>query len=102
MVCRVERRRRPRVPAVIWFLRHGEAEDTAPDFDRRLTEKGERQARAAGAALAALGVELDLCLTSPRVRARETAVLACDELGIEPTIEERLSGGEVDALDLAA
>ena len=88
---------------MIWFLRHGDAEDTTPDFDRRLTDKGERQASAAGAALKALGVELDLCLTSPRVRARDTAVLACETLGAaEPTIEERLSGGFFDALDLTA
>ena len=33
---------------VIWFLRHGEAEDTSPDFERELTPKGERQAADAG------------------------------------------------------
>ena len=33
---------------MIWFLRHGEAEDTTPDFDRRLTEKGERLRRIYG------------------------------------------------------
>src|SRR3954447_13738998 len=92
----------PRVARVIWFLRHGEAEDTTPDFERSLTDKGQRQARDAGAAMAALGVELDLCLTSPRVRAHETAALACAPLGLEPTIEERLSGGDFDPLDLAA
>ena len=87
---------------MIWFLRHGDAEDTTPDFERRLTEKGERQARNAGAALAAIGVELDLCLASPRVRARDTAALACAALGIEPTVEERLSGGTFDPLELTA
>ena len=45
---------------MIWLLRHGEAEDAAADdAARRLTPKGERQSRAAGAALAALGVEID-------------------------------------------
>ena len=87
---------------MIWFLRHGDAEDSAPDFDRRLTDKGQRQARDAGVTLAALGVELDVCLTSPRVRARDTATLACEALAVEPTIEERLSGGHFDPLDLAA
>ena len=87
---------------MIWFLRHGEAEDGQPDFERRLTDKGERQARAAGAALNVLGVELDLCLASPRVRARDTALLACEELGAEVTTDERLQGGRFDALDLAA
>ena len=87
---------------MIWFLRHGDAEDSTPDFERRLTAKGEAQARAAGAALAALGVEPDVCLASPRVRARDTAMLACEQLGAEVTIEERLSGGSFDALELAA
>src|SRR3954467_14791230 len=87
---------------MIWFLRHGDAEDGSPDFDRRLTGKGERQSRDAGAALAALGVELDICLTSPRVRARETARLACEPLGLEPVLEERLQGGRFDPLELTA
>jgi phosphohistidine phosphatase len=87
---------------MIWFLRHGEAEDSEPDFDRRLTPKGERQSRDAGAALAALGVEIEVCLTSPKLRARETARLACAALGVEVTVDERLTGGRFDPLDLAA
>jgi phosphohistidine phosphatase len=87
---------------VIWFLRHGEAEDGDPDFERRLTPKGERQSRDAGIALAALAVEIELCLASPRVRALETARLACGELGVEVTVEEQLGGGRFDPLDLAA
>jgi phosphohistidine phosphatase len=86
---------------VIWLLRHAEAEDGSPDFDRRLTVAGEEQARAAGAALKALGVSLDACLTSPRVRARDTARLACEPLGIEPREEEALRGGPIDPLELA-
>ena len=87
---------------MIWFLRHGEAEDTSPDFDRKLTEKGKRQSRDAGAALAALGVDFDVCLSSPKVRARETAELACEALGLDVTLEERLTGGHFDAPDLTA
>ena len=87
---------------MIWFLRHGDAEDGSDDFARKLTEKGRRQSRDAGAALAALGVKLDLCLTSPRVRARETAELACEALDVEITVEERLSGGRFDPGELAA
>ena len=47
-----------------------------------LTEKGERQSLVAGKALKGLGVELDVCLTSPKVRARRTAELACQPLGV--------------------
>ena len=87
---------------MIWLLRHGEAEDSSPDELRKLTSKGKRQARAAGAALAAMGVKLDSCLTSPRVRAADTARLACEALAVEVTSEPALSGGEFDAEQLAA
>jgi len=62
----------------LWLLRHAEAEPhgTRADAERRLTERGEQQARAAGIALRRLGPEFDAVLFSPRVRARETAELA--------------------------
>ena len=90
---------------MIYLLRHGEAEDgSGDDAARRLTEKGERQARDAGRALAALGVGIDACLASPKVRAHGTARIACEALGVEVEVEvtEALRGGPFDALDLAA
>lgn len=87
---------------MIWLLRHGDAAEGSPDAERPLTERGRDQARAAGAALAALGVELDACLASPRVRARDTAELACQALGVEVRTEEALSGGSFDAEELAS
>jgi phosphohistidine phosphatase len=87
---------------VLWLLRHGDAADGSPDAERPLTDKGERQSRAAGLALAALGVEMDACLTSPKVRAADTARLACEALGIEPRLEPKLAGGPFDAEALAA
>ncbi len=90
----------------LWFLRHGEAEphDARPDHDRRLTERGEEQSRAAGRALAALELEFQLVLTSPKVRALDTARLACEALGAEPAVHEPLAEGFDldDALALAA
>lgn len=92
----------------LWFLRHGEAEphDVRPDFDRRLTERGEAQSRAAGRALAALDISFQLVLSSPRIRSLETARLACEELGAtdEVIIDASLSSGFAidDALALAA
>jgi phosphohistidine phosphatase len=88
---------------VIYLLRHGDAEDgSGDDAARRLTSKGERQARAAGRALAVLGAEIDTCLTSPKVRAAETARLACEALRIEPETAEELRGGPFDSLALSA
>jgi phosphohistidine phosphatase len=88
---------------VLYILRHGDAEEgDGDDAARRLTEKGEKQARAAGRALAALGAEIDACLTSPKVRAAETARLACEALALEPETAAELRGGGFDALALAA
>lgn len=87
---------------MIWLLRHGEAVDGSPDSERRLTGLGERQARAAGAALAALGIRLDACLASPRVRAAETARIACEALALAVEIEPALAGGPIDPDELAA
>jgi phosphohistidine phosphatase len=87
---------------VIYLLRHGDAEDGGgDDAARRLTPKGERQARAAGLALAALGTRIDVCLASPRVRAAQTARLACEALEIEPETTGELSGGAFDSLALS-
>jgi phosphohistidine phosphatase len=87
----------------LYLLRHGDAEDgDGDDAARRLTEKGRRQAEAAGHALAVLDVGLGACLTSPRVRAAETARLACAPLGVEPEPAEELGGGRFDAPGLAA
>jgi phosphohistidine phosphatase len=88
----------------LWLLRHGEAvpHESKPDTDRELTPRGERQAIAAGAGLARLGVEFDACYTSPKVRALDTARLACRPLNIEPQEEDALSDGfdREDALEL--
>jgi len=88
---------------VIYLLRHGDAEEgTGDDAARRLTPKGERQARAAGEALRSLGTTINSCLTSPKVRAADTARLTCEALGLEPEIAEDLREGAFDSLTLAA
>ena len=87
---------------MLWLLRHGDAADGSPDAERPLTEKGERQARDAGRALAALGVAMDACLTSPKLRAADTARLVCEALGVEPQLEPKLAGGPFDGEALAA
>ncbi len=92
--------------AQIWFLRHGEAEPhgTREDSARRLTDRGEAQSRAAGIALHTLGVDIAHVFTSPKVRAHETARLAC-VAGVsgEPVAHEALVGlDERGARELAA
>ena len=90
--------------AQLWLLRHGEAEphEARPDDERRLTERGEAQARAAGAALRHLKLEFQHVFTSPKVRAYDTAALTCEALGLEPVVHEALACGfdRDDALEL--
>ena len=64
----------------LWLLRHGDAEPhgTRADAERRLTERGESQAHAAGIALARLRGGFDAVLFSPKTRARRTAELAAE------------------------
>ncbi len=90
----------------LWFLRHGEAEphDVRSDEQRRLTPRGEEQSRAAGRALAVLELTFQHVATSPRVRALDTARLACESLnGSEPVVHDELSSGfdAHDAIELA-
>ena len=90
----------------LWLLRHGEAEphDVRPDDERRLTDRGREQSEAAGRALAALGLEFQHAFTSPKVRARDTALLACRALGCEPVEHPSLRSGfdRDDAVELLA
>lgn len=88
---------------MIYLLRHGEAvpKGDGDDAARELTAKGERQSEAAGKALVTVGVELDACLTSPKVRAAGTARLACEALSLEPEIADELAE-DFDSLALTA
>jgi phosphohistidine phosphatase len=69
----------------LWLLRHADAEPhgTRSDALRRLTARGEDQARAAGLALARLEPKFDDVLFSPKARARQTAELAAEQWGEE-------------------
>jgi phosphohistidine phosphatase len=86
---------------VIYLLRHGDAEhETQDDAARQLTAKGKRQSEAAGRALAALGAQVDVCLSSPKVRAEQTAQIACRYLNVAVELADELSGGPFDAPQL--
>ncbi len=83
----------------LWLLRHADAEPhgTRVDSERRLTERGERQARLAGIALGRLQVNVEAILVSPKVRARQTAELASEGWGEDRqallATHEPLAGG---------
>ncbi len=87
---------------MLWLLRHAAAADGLPDDERPLTERGIDQAQAAGRALARLGTHIDACLSSPKLRAVQTAQRACEPLGVEVTIEPRLAGEPFDVHELTA
>jgi phosphohistidine phosphatase len=87
---------------MVWLLRHAEAADGLPDDERPLTERGIRQAEAVGIAIARLGEHIDLCLSSPKLRAMQTAERACEHLGIEVRPEPALSGGPIEVEQLTA
>ena len=87
---------------MIWLLRHAEAQDGSPDAARPLTERGQEQARSAGAAMVAMGIELEACITSPKVRAEQTARLACEALGLGVEVDSALAGGPFEPPDVAA
>jgi phosphohistidine phosphatase len=92
----------------LWLLRHADAEPhgTRPDSERRLTERGEGQARLAGVALGRIGVEFEAVLSSPRERALRTAELAAQAWGErgrgKVEVHEPLSAGFDAQLALAA
>jgi phosphohistidine phosphatase len=79
----------------VWLLRHGEAEPHGArvDDDRELTDRGREQSRAAGRALAATDVRFHTVYTSPKLRALDTAKLACETLGCDPVVHEPLRVG---------
>ncbi len=87
---------------MLWLLRHADAADGHPDDERPLTERGITQAQNVGRALERLGVNLNACLCSPKLRAVQTAQYACAPLGLEVTIEPRLSGAPFDVEELTA
>jgi phosphohistidine phosphatase len=79
------------------LLRHGTAVPHGlaglDDGERPLVATGEREARAAGRALHALRLRPDRIVTSPLVRARQTAQLAGAELGVASFEDAALAPG---------
>jgi phosphohistidine phosphatase len=81
----------------LYFLRHGLADwpnwDPARDDERPLTDEGVDKMRAEARAIERLGVEVDAILSSPLVRARQTAEPVAKRLGLDVVEEPALAPG---------
>jgi phosphohistidine phosphatase len=77
------------------LLRHADAGDpgawSRSDAERPLSPKGHRQAARVARWLTALGHKPDVILSSPKVRAAETAVAVADAFEMRVTDEPRLA-----------
>lgn len=88
----------------LFLLRHGIAEELdaaslAADAARPLVPKGRRQLRQAIQAWQAMELECDVILSSPLVRARQTAEMVAEALNFPLTVAEELKpGGSVEKL----
>jgi phosphohistidine phosphatase len=78
---------------VVHLCRHATAAGGEPDELRELTPEGVDQARALGRQLAAAPDSPTVVLTSPLVRARQTAELVAEETGAELRVEPLLAPG---------
>jgi phosphohistidine phosphatase len=79
------------------LVRHADAGDpaawTGPDASRPLSNKGRKQASRLARFLREIGLEPDAIITSPKIRAAETAAAIGEAVGIEVRIDERLAEG---------
>ena len=88
------------------LLRHADAGDpmawNGPDEARPLSGKGKKQAYRLGKFLAGVGFAPDAIISSPKVRARQTAEIVADHLGLAVALDDRLAGsfdlGAVEAI----
>ncbi len=81
----------------LFFLRHGMADwpdwDPARDDERPLTDKGVKKVKAAAKTMKQFGLRFDAILSSPLIRARQTAEAVARQLGMEVTQEPALAPG---------
>lgn len=89
----------------LYFLRHGRAAASGDwpggDGTRPLTGQGRDELRDAAKGLRRLDLDLDVILTSPLTRARETAQIVASELGVAVEEAPLLAPG-CDLTELAA
>jgi phosphohistidine phosphatase len=97
-------------PVTIYLVRHAVAAERGPDYPddtrRPLTPKGIERFREGVAGLVAAGVEIDEILTSPYVRARQTAELLAEGFARRPKVTNMhalaVEGSPVEVIDTLA
>jgi len=81
----------------IYLVRHADAGDPGAwqgaDADRPLSSKGTRQAERMGKFLAGIGLHPDRIVSSPKLRARQTADIVAAAVGTSVTLDDRLAEG---------
>ena len=77
----------------LFIVRHAEAAAGEPDDLRPLTESGKEHARRLGQQFADDGIQPDAVVSSPLLRARETAGEIAKAVGLEVEADERLAPG---------
>ena len=81
----------------LYFLRHADAGDpevwAGDDALRPLSEKGELQAERLGSFLAEIGFQPEAIISSPKLRARQTAELVGAAIGVGVRLDDRLAEG---------
>lgn len=87
----------------IYFLRHGIAADRddrqGSDEERPLTKEGRRSMKREAKTIEKLDLGIDVLVTSPLMRAKQTAEVVADRLDIKTIEDERLRPGfNADAL----
>jgi len=91
----------------VWFIRHGESEANVRHVfagqreNSHLTELGKLQAREAAKELVARGIKVKKIISSPLIRAKETAEILKEEAGlahVEISIDERIAEFDMGSL----
>ncbi len=81
---------------LLHLLRHADAGDPeaweGPDAARPLSEKGRKQSKRLGEHLARIGFEADVFITSPKLRAAETAEIVAAHVKAKMSVDPRLAG----------
>lgn len=78
----------------LYFLRHAEAVDIADsDHARQLTERGIKRTKTAAKVMKKLDIAPNYIFASPRIRAKHTAEIVGETLGVDVTISEEVNFG---------